>query len=482
MKKLFIRISTLTCASLTCMAASAFAAGFTDVPSASSYLPYIEDLQARGITDGIAEGLFGPDKPLTRAQLAKFVTAAFRLQDAGGTVPFTDIQDHWAANAIRIAYQSGIVDGTSDTAFSPDRPVKREEAAVMVWRYAKKLGLLPGRMPNFDVQADPWAAEGVGGVIEHGWYGEEVKQNAGARSYRPQDAITRQEMAAMLDLAVKELTGKTSKPPASGHPTVKATWLWNSSSLLPDKSTVFQFLQRQGINLVYLQIDSDISAKQYGDFIAEAGSLGIEVQALGGAPNWILPENQGKMYKLIDWVTNYNNSVPEGEKFKGIHLDVEPFTMPIWNQDPDKMLGLWRDTISGFVKQVKISLPGAVAGADLPFWLEKFHVPDGHGGRTDLSKWMIGELDQITLMAYRDNSADILSSVSSEMDEADQIGKPIVIAVETKPSSEGPITFYNKGQSLMFQELGKVVGQLHGRSSFAGYAIHEYASWINLKE
>lgn len=74
---------------------------------------------------------------------------------------------------------------------------------------------------------------------------------------------------------------------------------------------------------------------------------------LDGAPDWVLAEKQGKLHQFIDWVNTYNNSVPPGERFNGIHLDVEPYVLPQWRSDPDKMLGLWMDTISGFVQQVK---------------------------------------------------------------------------------------------------------------------------------
>jgi hypothetical protein len=481
MKKIKFVLS-IAFATLSWTGPAALAADFTDIPGTSPYLPYIEDLKTLGVTDGIAQGLFGPEQTLTRAQFAKFVAVAFRLNDDGSSVPFADIQGHWAAPYVRAAYQAGIVDGTSDTTFSPDKPVKREEASVMVWRYAKKRGLSPGSVLNFLEKPDTWAVEAISSVIAHKWYGADVKQTSDVWSYRPQESMTRQEMAALLDLAMKDVPGSVHTTAAAGHPMYKATYLWNTSSLLQNKAGVFQFLQKNGINLVFLQVDTDVPANEYGNFIAEAGSLGIVVHALGGAPDWILNENQIKMYKLIDWVKTYNNSVPANEQFKGIHLDVEPFVMPIWSQDTDTMLGLWRDTVSGFVKEIKDDAPNLIAGADLPVWLEKFNVPDGHGGRTTLSSWMIRELDQITLMAYRDNSADILSSIENEMNEAEQNGKPIVVAVETKPSGEGPITFYNKGQAQMMQELGKVVNTLQSRTPFTGYAIHEYDSWITMKE
>lgn len=485
MNKLPFLLST---AFVTCSLAtpSAFAASFADVPDTSPYHAYIEDLKTLGITDGIAPGRYGPEQILTRAQFAKFVASAFSLKDPDGLSPFDDIRGHWAESYIRAATQAGIVEGTSAAAFSPDQPVRRQEAASMVWRYARNRGLSAGPEVIFSDKPAAWAVEAVNTAIGHRWFGPDVSQtDGGGWSYRPHDAMTRQEIAALLDLAVKELSAQkpsvaTAAPAV--QPQKKATYLWNTGKLLQNKTEVLQYLKQHQINLCFLQVDIDVPASQYADFIREAGTLGMDVYAMGGAPDWILPDNQPKMYKLIDWVKIYNAGTGSDARFKGIHLDVEPFTMPIWTRQSDTLLGYWRDTISGFVQQIKAGTPDLIAGADLPSWLEKFDVPDGQGGRSTLSEWMIRQLDQTTLMAYRDTSADILSSISSEMDQADRNGKSVIVAVETKPSGEGPITFYTKGQDFMMQELGKVTETLQKRPSFSGWAIHEYDSWIQLKE
>ncbi|MBD0384206.1 hypothetical protein [Paenibacillus sedimenti] len=266
------------------------------------------------------------------------------------------------------------------------------------------------------------------------------------------------------------------------RPLYKATWLWNTGSLLVNKVSTFQFLQQNEVNLLFLQVDPDVSANDYKSFIQEASARGMEVHALGGAPDWILPEQQMKLYKLINWVKTYNNSVTAAEQFRGIHLDVEPYVMKSWYADTDTMLGLWRDTVSGFVEEMEIETPGLIAGADMPVWLEKFNVPDGLGGRTTLSNWMIRKLDQVTLMAYRDHASDIISSIATEMEEAERNGKPAIVAVETLPSSDATISYFEKGKFQMMRDLSTVGESLGNRASFAGYAVHDYDGWIRLKE
>ncbi|MDB5052796.1 MAG: penicillin-binding protein, partial [Bacilli bacterium] len=206
MKKITLLLA-LAVTMLSWTESSALASDFSDVPNTSPFISYIEDLKSLGVTDGTAPGRFGPNQLLTRAQFAKFIAVAFQLSDNKKTVPFTDIQNHWSSSYVRAAYQVGIIEGTSATTFSPDKPLKREEAAALIWRIAKKSGLAAMTVPSFVEKPDAWAAEAVGNVLLHGWYSADVVHNANKWSYRPQDTMTRQEMAALLDLAMKAVPG-----------------------------------------------------------------------------------------------------------------------------------------------------------------------------------------------------------------------------------------------------------------------------------
>jgi streptogramin lyase len=52
---------------------------FSDVPCSSGFSPWIEELVRRGVTAGCAPGLYCPGNPVTRAQMAVFLTTAFGL-------------------------------------------------------------------------------------------------------------------------------------------------------------------------------------------------------------------------------------------------------------------------------------------------------------------------------------------------------------------------------------------------------------------
>ncbi|MCZ8516655.1 hypothetical protein O9H85_30580 [Paenibacillus filicis] len=264
-------------------------------------------------------------------------------------------------------------------------------------------------------------------------------------------------------------------------PATKATWVWYTAEAFKNLDVTFNQMQANGINLVYLQQDVDIPNDKYAAFIKRANSLGIEVHALAGEPNWVLPEKQIKMYKFIDWVKNYNLSVKPDERYKGIHLDVEPFTTKEWRDDQDKMLGYWRDTVTGFVQETKLET-GLPTGADIPFWLHKFTVPDGHGGRYTLSKFMISQFDITTLMAYRDNTREIIDVASNELNEAEALGKPLLLSVETLQNPDSFITFYGKGKKKLNMEMGDLNQNLKNRKAYKGYAVHEFSAWTKMED
>ncbi|MFC5449030.1 S-layer homology domain-containing protein [Paenibacillus aestuarii] len=209
MKKLIVLTSIVSTFLLPNMS-TAYADSFTDVTTNSPYISYINDLQQMGVTDGVAPGQFGPSMTLTRAQFAKFVAVAFQLSDNGSSIPFQDINGHWAAPYIRAAYQAGIVNGTSSTTFTPEQQVKREEAAAMIWRLAANKGLQKPPAVQYQDSPDDWAVSAVNGVLSKGWYAADVTRADTTWSYRPRDYMTRQEMAALLDRSMKDLMGNTT--------------------------------------------------------------------------------------------------------------------------------------------------------------------------------------------------------------------------------------------------------------------------------
>ncbi len=110
---------------------------FTDVPIDHWAGDFIEALAAEGITSGCATGLYCPASPITRAEMAVFLLAAehgtgWTPPAPTGTV-FTDVPaSHWAAAFIEALAAEGITGGCDASRFCPASPVTRAEMAVFL--------------------------------------------------------------------------------------------------------------------------------------------------------------------------------------------------------------------------------------------------------------------------------------------------------------------------------------------------------------
>ncbi|CAG7618609.1 hypothetical protein PAESOLCIP111_02132 [Paenibacillus solanacearum] len=307
------------------------------------------------------------------------------------------------------------------------------------------------------------------------------KNQTEKRAWRRLGAMVLALVVAGQALACSPLPGIGGSPAiaaAEEQQSVVSTWMWNPY-VIADKGNTLRQLTEKGVNRLYLFIDPDFSATYYKEFISEAHARGIKVHALNGAPGWVLPEHNDKMYDFIYWVKQYNVGARAEEQFDGIHLDVEPYVMPQWKQQSDAMIGLWTDTVSGFVQEVK-SDTDLTVGIDMPVWLETYRVRDGYGGMTTLSDRLMRMVEQVTLMAYIDNAKDIIDSVQNELAEADRAGVPVLIAVDTVDSGEPGGSFHAKGTASMSAELGKVHEAFAGHASYKGTAVHEWDSWLQI--
>jgi len=97
-----------------------------------------------GWVSGYPDGNFRPNNSVTRAEFASLLVRAFGLQlpaDAAA-LPFADTQSSWARPNIEIAYALKIIYGVSDTQFSPNALVTREQAVSMIMRMCDSLGLI----------------------------------------------------------------------------------------------------------------------------------------------------------------------------------------------------------------------------------------------------------------------------------------------------------------------------------------------------
>ena len=110
---------------------------FTDVKESDWYYDSVYYVYAYGLMNGTAEATFSPENATTRGML---VTILYRMEGSpqgGGWSPFTDVDPElYYAQPIAWAAWNGIVKGITETTFSPDAPVTRQQMAAILYRYA----------------------------------------------------------------------------------------------------------------------------------------------------------------------------------------------------------------------------------------------------------------------------------------------------------------------------------------------------------
>ena len=155
---------------------------------------------SRGLLSGTSDTTFSPNTGMSRGM---FVTALGRLAginpDSYKTGKFTDVKaDAYYAPYVNWAAQNGIVEGVTATTFAPDSNINREQMAVIMANYAKKLGYdLPKTLQAVtfadNAQISSWAKNAVRAMQQAG-----ILAGKNGNKFDPKGTATRAEVATVL--------------------------------------------------------------------------------------------------------------------------------------------------------------------------------------------------------------------------------------------------------------------------------------------
>ena len=177
---------------------------FTDVQGGDHWAHEgIDYCIANGLMSGIGNDLFGPKLTTTRAQIVQILYNLEGEPKVSGTTPFTDLTQDWYQDAVLWAYQTGVVAGTSSTTFEPDRPVTREQIAVILMEYMTRVLKLERTWTPADLSIFPdadsvsdWAKDAMADAVGLGLISG--ASNGGQTYLEPQGSATREQVATIL--------------------------------------------------------------------------------------------------------------------------------------------------------------------------------------------------------------------------------------------------------------------------------------------
>lgn len=172
---------------------------YNDVTAGDWFTPDVIYVTLTGLMNGTGDG-FSPNNNINRAQL---VTVLYRMAgepEVTGENPFTDVPDgQWYTDAVLWAAENGITDGTSETTFSPNDALSREQMATFLYRFAnfeagepiEVTGDLSG-YTDADLVAD-YAVDAMTWAV-----GEGVISGIGNNTLAPDNTASRAQMATVL--------------------------------------------------------------------------------------------------------------------------------------------------------------------------------------------------------------------------------------------------------------------------------------------
>lgn len=163
----------------------------TALPNSGYVLKSLTVTTASGTSVPVANQSSGK-YTFTMPAAAVTVKAVFAAQETDPDFPFADVaKGSWYYEGVRYAYENGLMSGTGEGTFSPDLPTGRGMLVTILYRLAGSPAA--GSASFTDVAKGQWYADGVAWASANG-----VVTGYPDGSFRPNDTITREQMAAIL--------------------------------------------------------------------------------------------------------------------------------------------------------------------------------------------------------------------------------------------------------------------------------------------
>ena len=142
---------------------------------------------------GYTDGTFGPNRNMTRAEVAQMFYNLLLNKEVASDVEYTDVKDgDWYATAVRTLSELGIITGYTDGTFKPYKAVTRAEFTVIAMRFAEVDN--SGENIFSDIHENDWYYEAIVGSIKYGWI-----NGYEDGTFRPNAPVTRAGVATIVN-------------------------------------------------------------------------------------------------------------------------------------------------------------------------------------------------------------------------------------------------------------------------------------------
>ena len=271
------------------------------------------------------------------------------------------------------------------------------------------------------------------------------------------------------------LTPPPNRIPTSSLNLLLFAYVWNSEDFLGNPSLELEFIKScnsLGLDGIYLSLNGEQIREFLGSFsgnqklmkfISLAKSRGLSVQLLLGENSWVYPANRDRLMAIVNLFNRFNR-VAGSNGFDGLHLDIEPHSLPDWKLERLKLEHYYVETLSE-VKKIS-EKPVTV---DIP----PNYLKVSFQGRP-LADKVFSIVDGVNVMAYTTDFSYLKRICRDFSMLSSSYGKPLTVALSVEKDLSDLETFYRKPVSFLFKAL-KVIEN----TGVSSVAFQDYSSLVD---
>jgi hypothetical protein len=228
----------------------------------------------------------------------------------------------------------------------------------------------------------------------------------------------------------------------------KSIYVWSHGFAKSSAEEFVTEILAGGYSKVILSLNRNDSLKlKVLDVIGVFAKKNIEVHLMIANNDFVYPKNRDKLMEAL----RYNLSVPG---IAGIHLDIEPHTLPEWHEKKEEMYKNYVEMIEAVSSQLSSSGHALSVSIPLSYELEYLQKVSRH-------------IDKFYLMAYEHPDVDYILRKTKE--EVSLFQSKATIALRTKD-------FESMREMEMFMDKLSISG------GFVSFAIHDYSGLLGFKK
>lgn len=235
------------------------------------------------------------------------------------------------------------------------------------------------------------------------------------------------------------------------------SYVWDTKDLLSNPAVQSRFVETcksLGLVGVYISLDGDQiryflgtfnGNQQLMKFLSFMKSQGLTVQLLLGENTWVYPENREKLLAIVKLFNRFN-LIAGNSGFDGLHLDVEPHSLPDWKYQREKLEFFYVETLN---EVKKLSNKPVIVDVSPVYLKTPFQG-------ASLAEKVLQVVDGVNVMAYSTNLNYIRKVALFFSKLGLNYGKPVTVAFSVEKDLSDLETFYRKPMSELLKAMDVV--------------------------